>query len=206
MFWDEGLDGRGQVIGIGDSGIDMHSCFFRDPAVPFTVPSDGTREWRAPEHRKVVYYWGLADPRFQDLVGHGTHTSGSVAGLDPSDPNGRATGAAKSAKLAFADLSATASGDVNAPQDMERNYFPNIYGAGARVFSGGLGYCSRRLHSLHGENGNHRDQKTGKRAQQRWRRQQWLYNVADDLNCSFYHAVVICVHTCGQQLNVIVAP
>jgi subtilisin family serine protease len=136
VFWDQGLDGKGQVIGIGDSGIDMHSCFFKDPNVPFSTPIDGSREWRAPEHRKVVYYWGLADPRFQDLVGHGTHTSGSVAGQDPSDPNGRATGAAKSAKLAFVDLSALPSGDVNAPQDMEKNYFPNIYSTGARVFSG----------------------------------------------------------------------
>lgn len=135
-FWEAGLDGKDQIIGIGDSGIDMHSCFFNDPANPFSPPTDGDT-WSNPNHRKVVMYWGLADSNFKDLVGHGTHTSGSLAGFNPEDPTSRATGAAKSAKLVFADLSRTAGGDVNAPQDVAQNYYPKMYAAGARVFSGG---------------------------------------------------------------------
>lgn len=135
-FWDAGLDGRGQIVGIGDSGIDMNSCFFSDPLVPFVAPV-GTKEWYNPQHRKVVYYYGLADEYFRDLVGHGTHTSGSVAGYNPNAPDSKATGAAKGARLAFIDLSRTAGGDVNAPQDLARDYFPKMYERGACIFSGG---------------------------------------------------------------------
>lgn len=140
-FWAAGLTGKGQVVGIGDSGIDMQSCFFRDPAVPFVPPSDGTKVWSSTTHRKVVLYWGLADAKFRDLVGHGTHTSGSVAGLDLASPAVKATGAAHGAKLAFADLSMTMDGDVNAPQDLESSYYPTLYNAGACVFSGACVCC-----------------------------------------------------------------
>ena len=34
-LWAAGLDGTGQVIGSGDSGIDVDSCYFNDPAVSF---------------------------------------------------------------------------------------------------------------------------------------------------------------------------
>lgn len=140
VFWDAGLDGRGQIVGIGDSGIDMKSCFFADPAVPFEAPT-GSREWANPAHRKVVYYWGMADETFRDLVGHGTHTSGSIAGYNPAAPDSKATGAAKGAKLAFVDLSRTAGGDVNAPQDLEWNYFPKLFERGACIFSGVCVFC-----------------------------------------------------------------
>lgn len=135
-FWNAGLDGRGQIVGLGDSGIDMNSCFFSDPQVPFVAPSS-SKEWINPQHRKVVYYWGLADETFRDLVGHGTHTAGSIAGFNPAAPDSKATGAAKGARLAFIDLSRTAGGDVNAPQDLERNYFPRMFERGACIFSGG---------------------------------------------------------------------
>ncbi|KAF8071088.1 tagC [Scenedesmus sp. PABB004] len=141
LFWEAGLDGRGQIIGIGDSGIDMQSCFFADAAVPFVPPAQGS-EWRSSTHRKVVLYWGLADSTFQDLVGHGTHTSGSLAGIDPADPTSKATGAARSARIAFADLSTTDKGDVNAPQDLEADYFPKLAGAGASIFSDSWGSSS----------------------------------------------------------------
>lgn len=136
VFWTAGLDGRGQIVGMGDSGIDMQSCFFSDPQNPFVLPV-GSKEWVNPQHRKVVYYHGLADEYFRDLVGHGTHTAGSVAGFNPNAPDSKATGAAKGARLAFTDLSRTAGGDVNAPPNLERDYFPRMYANGARIFSGG---------------------------------------------------------------------
>jgi subtilisin family serine protease len=146
VFWSAGLDGTGEIVGIGDSGIDMDSCFFSDPAVPFVAPV-GSKEWANPQHRKVVYYWGLADDTFKDLVGHGTHTSGSVAGFNPAAPDSKATGAAKGAKLAFVDLSRTAGGDVNAPQDLESNYFPKMHDKGACIFTGvsGVGSLCMKL-------------------------------------------------------------
>eukprot|EP00882_Tetradesmus_deserticola_P003856 GHRQ01004080.1.p1 GENE.GHRQ01004080.1~~GHRQ01004080.1.p1 ORF type:complete len:667 (+),score=223.87 GHRQ01004080.1:292-2292(+) len=137
FFWKAGLDGKGQVVGIGDSGIDMNSCFFRDPAIPFTPPGDG-KEWISPNHRKVVYYYGLADTMFRDQVGHGTHTGGSIVGEDPADPTSKATGGAKGAKLAFVDISMQPS-QVNAPQELDTEYFPKLYAQGARIFSDSWG-------------------------------------------------------------------
>lgn len=141
-FWDADLNGDGEIIGIGDSGIDMESCFFKDPANPFVKPPAGVTEWRSPTHRKVVYYDGRVDPDFADLVGHGTHTCGTLAGLDPASSNVLATGAAKGARIAFIDLSRTSSGDVNAPQDLATDYFPRTAGAGAMVFSDSWGSSS----------------------------------------------------------------
>lgn len=34
-YWQAGLDGKGQVVGVADTGLDMDSCYFYDPAVPF---------------------------------------------------------------------------------------------------------------------------------------------------------------------------
>lgn len=143
LFWQAGLDGKGQVIGIGDSGIDMNSCYFRDPANPFN-PSPDSKEWISPNHRKVVYYYGIADTTFRDQVGHGTHTSGTLVGEDPADPTSKATGAAKGAKVAFVDISMQPT-QVNAPQELDTEYFPKMYAQGARIFSGelaGVGVCS----------------------------------------------------------------
>lgn len=33
-----GIDGSGQIIGIGDSGVEVDSCYFFDPQVPL-VPT-----------------------------------------------------------------------------------------------------------------------------------------------------------------------
>ena len=32
-----GIDGSGQVLGCGDSGVDVDNCYFYDANVPFTV-------------------------------------------------------------------------------------------------------------------------------------------------------------------------
>ena len=45
-LWSAGVRGLGEVVGIGDSGVDLDSCFFRD--------SSGAAA--GPTHRKVVMY------------------------------------------------------------------------------------------------------------------------------------------------------
>jgi hypothetical protein len=35
MYTQAGLDGSGQIIGSGDSGINMRSCYFKDDSVSF---------------------------------------------------------------------------------------------------------------------------------------------------------------------------
>ncbi len=40
-IWEAGIRGEGQIVGIGDSGVDVDSCYFYDPKVrpPFLLPS-----------------------------------------------------------------------------------------------------------------------------------------------------------------------
>eukprot|EP00854_Cymbomonas_tetramitiformis_P013223 gene13223-15625_t len=60
-----GLHGEGQIVGVGDSGLDLSSCFFSDSANG-NIPG--------PDHRKVIGYRSdFADDR--DDLGHGTHVS-----------------------------------------------------------------------------------------------------------------------------------
>ena len=67
MLWQHGLNGSGQIIGIGDTGVDYDNCFFRDPA--YAAPTSN--------HRKIVAYRTIGTARMGDSVnGHGTHTSG----------------------------------------------------------------------------------------------------------------------------------
>jgi hypothetical protein len=80
--WDQGIDGTGQVVQVGDSGIRTSHDMFRDNAVPITTFGD------FPTHRKVIAYLRgseSTDIIFGDDAGasyHGTHTSGTFAGND----------------------------------------------------------------------------------------------------------------------------
>jgi hypothetical protein len=65
-MWAAGLAGGGQIIGLGDSGVDMRHCAFSDPAVPFgdTFKTD---EFQVPmfestTHRKLALYYMCACP------------------------------------------------------------------------------------------------------------------------------------------------
>lgn len=68
-IWSQGVRGDGQIVGVGDTGLDHDMCFFADPAgAPI-----------GPGHRKVVGYASFADT-YDGNMGHGTHVSGTVAG------------------------------------------------------------------------------------------------------------------------------
>lgn len=65
-LWSKGLTGEGEVIGVGDTGIDYNTCFFHDPrhSVPFNRIDM--------RHRKIVGYFTHADDR-DYIDSHGTH-------------------------------------------------------------------------------------------------------------------------------------
>jgi hypothetical protein len=127
------LTGNGQIIGIADSGIDMESCFFRDPHA--AVPYDHTNY----SHRKVIQYVTYQDN--QDENGHGTSVSGAAAGLcitsdqqtefELSDYHG----AAENAKISFFDVGQGTSSDIYPPSNYYSGLFSVLYTSGARIMS-----------------------------------------------------------------------
>lgn len=57
-LWRAGIDGTGQVVGCGDSGIDLDSCYFWDSNVDITSGwttdrSTGAQIYSSTAHRKV---------------------------------------------------------------------------------------------------------------------------------------------------------
>jgi subtilisin family serine protease len=164
MYSEHGITGKNQIIGYGDSGLDIYNCFFWDEehAVPFTnasVPLPQT------QHRKIIGYNAYMD-ELDDEVGHGTHVGGTLAGqsLYPSSPINDYNGIADHAKLAFLDVGCskpggcTCEGDIGCPcallegnvcpggtgelympVDLNEGYFPFSYGLGARIHSNSIG-------------------------------------------------------------------
>src|SRR5262249_968876 len=75
-IWGKGLTGQGQIVAIGDTGMDLSSCFFHDPTMDFSGHycrqcNSSTAEpcsFSAPQclspitsHRKLVAYWAYED-------------------------------------------------------------------------------------------------------------------------------------------------
>ncbi len=95
-IFDAGIFGCGQVIAVSDSGQDFDACYFRDavlgdPPISSCVSPPCAAATPDPNQRKdIIYYnWSgtaLGDddlcPGLFGASGHGTHTSGSVAGDD----------------------------------------------------------------------------------------------------------------------------
>ncbi len=108
-YWDAGLDGAAEIVGVGDTGLDVKSCFFWDPNHDVGY-----------EHDKVIGYRGFAD--YEDTSGHGTHVCGSIAGRAGNGSGYEGyNGMAPGAKLAFTDLGLS-YGDQRgliAPETME---------------------------------------------------------------------------------------
>ena len=83
-LWDLGLTGEGESIGVADTGLDDESCFFHDTAKGRVKRSSWDKPHTDMGQRKVVQYVDFVDGG--DFVeGHGTHVSGSLAGVLEKD-------------------------------------------------------------------------------------------------------------------------
>jgi hypothetical protein len=120
--WNQGIRGEGQVVGVIDGALSMASCYFQD-----TVNNTP-----GPAHRKVVSYYGSSTP----ADSHGTHVSGTAAGLNYSGDTSNA-GHAYNAKIAFTNLN-NVTGWSNAPSNFA-SLMTTHHNDGARVHTNSWG-------------------------------------------------------------------
>lgn len=104
-LWND-LTGEGEIVTVQDSGLYVYSPFFYDADVPFQYNKT------LPDHRKIIRYDAFIDS--SDRVhGHGTHTSGTVAGslIDSQyfTKVSRFEGIAPGAKIHFIDVENTSN-------------------------------------------------------------------------------------------------
>lgn len=74
------MDGKGIVIGIGDTGLDYKNTYFydKDHSVRFS------KSRLDKKHRKIALYVPIADKKEGTTAGHGTHVCGIAAGKKSS--------------------------------------------------------------------------------------------------------------------------
>lgn len=87
------------------------------------------RFFQSERHRKIAQYVSLSGDTW-DSIGHGTHTSGSIAGkpVDGSQAGAaKYQGVAPDARLAFFDLGRANSDVVMIPYSLDASYFPYAY-------------------------------------------------------------------------------
>ena len=134
-LWANGITGRGQVIAIGDTGLNYESCFFRDETSKVAFYPQVN-----PSHRKIVSYVQCiyhGRPRVRDLS-HGTHVCCSALGQAEGREASAFNGVAYGAKLYFHALSCSADGMLNLPFDMQDYFRPQLK-AGAFISSNSWG-------------------------------------------------------------------
>ena len=133
--WDAGIRGSGQLVGMGDSGIDMTSCYFAHIG-----PNNSTLA-AGPDHRKVVAY-NSAPGDSLDLNGHGTHTAASLAGScspGSSQDAARWNGMAPGSRIVFTDIGAGNNGSrLFLPASLSP-FYDFAFSRGARVHSDSWG-------------------------------------------------------------------
>ena len=153
-----GLRGEDEVVGCGDTGLDIDSCFFWDGACSAAHPLPSQPFWPATSssHRKLVSYMPHGDGA-DDFGGHGTHVVGSILGRMAAGRPGDASvaaaaaaaasggdwagdygGMAPEARVAFFDLEGPGGG-LDVPDDLEGDYLAWFHANGARVVSNSWG-------------------------------------------------------------------
>ena len=118
-FWDAGITGAGQVIGVGDTGADRANCYLNGAD-------------------KFVLVRTIQGQDDVDEDGHGTHVCGSVAGHS-SISGADADGAAYDAQIALTDFSNHTSGELLNFENMGDDFYEHAREVGARIHSDSWG-------------------------------------------------------------------
>ena len=123
-FWNNGITGENQIIGILDGGINVQHDFFEDR-------TDNTVR---PSHRKVIAERKLTSGAYGNRP-HGTHVSGTAVGDDWQNLGTNASrGIAWSARMTFGYNRDITNGTVSLLQ-----YLQDAHDDGARVHSNSWG-------------------------------------------------------------------
>lgn len=121
-----GLLGAGQVLGLGDTGVDTQACAFRDSSpVPYGHTSS--------DHRKIAGYFTAGGDQQDGPDGHGTHIAAAMVGhVQSPDQN---LGIAPRARLVVVDVErSNQPGTYNLPEaTIETSYFDQFRLADALV-------------------------------------------------------------------------
>lgn len=141
-LWAAGLTGKGQVVGVSDTGLDVTNCYFRQTAGGGGGTSDTSVFGPASigafniKQRKVVQYVPGNGDSVDVLNGHGTHVCGTIVGYIAGSAIGGTNnynGVAPEAKVAFFDGATAQDTGLSFPLS-SLLYRPQLR-AGARVFS-----------------------------------------------------------------------
>jgi hypothetical protein len=120
-----GLSGKGQVIAVGDSGLDTGSLA--------TLHPDFTNRLR----HAYSFVYGTND--WSDHNGHGTHVAGSILGDGSAYSNGLYRGAAYEAELVMLAMGSSAGGSsIHLPNPLS-SLFKRAYTNEARIHSNSWG-------------------------------------------------------------------
>lgn len=121
--WKIGLDGKGQVVAVTDTGLD-------------TGKNDKSMHPDFQGQIKALYALGKPNDA-SDTLAHGTHVAGSVLGTGAAS-NGLHKGSAPGAKLVFQGVEDKQGSLGGIPQDLTQ-LFRQAYDAGARIHTNSWG-------------------------------------------------------------------
>lgn len=123
------LSGKGQVVGIIDTGIDNGDTTTIHPAFRGNAGNGLPKI-------KYKFTYGRAGV-WSDPHGHGTHTSGSIAGKAVTGYNVK--GVAYDAQIVIQSAYVNSSNPLGGVPDLNTGAFPDAYGKGVRVHNNSWG-------------------------------------------------------------------
>jgi subtilisin family serine protease len=151
--WRPIATGKGQIVGISDTGVATTQCFFtnglgsRAGNLPRTSGNSVPRDTGHPKFR--AYTSGVGGD-FDDSNGHGTHTAGTLAGSAPNNTGAALfNGVASDARLAVYDLlGSEGDGTLAVPDDIGSTILQFFLDCGAYISSHSWGATNGGRYTL----------------------------------------------------------